>query len=165
MKVGHRGWLRCFKRKIRILEVDRREKLKLGQYNIQRNSMRRYSFSTALITNYHKLGGLNNTNLLYSVGEMSNTGLEGLKVLIGLHSFLEALGKYLVLFLFQLLEAALIFLSWGPLPLAGQILLTLSTFLLLLFHLPNSAKKHSLLWRTHVIRPDSVRYSTIMSSC
>lgn len=59
--------------------MDRREKLKLGQYNTQRNSMRRYSLSTALITNYHGLGGLNNTNLSYSVGEMSNVGLEGLK--------------------------------------------------------------------------------------
>lgn len=135
------------------------EKLKLGQYNIQRHGMRWYSSSTALITNYHKLGGLNNTNLLYSVGHLVQYGSwwAKIKVLTGLHSFLEPLGEYLVLFLFQLLEAALI--SCLEVHFLWQVksFSHFQSFLLLPFHLSNSAKKHSLLWRTHVIRPDSVR--------
>ena len=58
------------------------------------------------VTNYHKLGDLNNKSALScsSVSQKSDTALNGLKSgLAGICSFLEALGENLFPCLFQLL--------------------------------------------------------------
>ena len=58
------------------------------------------------VTNYHKLGDLNNISALScsSVSQKSDTALNGLKSgLAGICSFLEALGENLFPCLFQLL--------------------------------------------------------------